>query len=322
MAEANPLERWIARWLAHQRALGRAYVEAEWILNHLRRHLARANVDDLDQAGFEYWCDSFRHLSATTRRGRQLNVRKFCAYRRRTEPRCFVPDALTFVRAIPYRRPVIVAPEQVAAMLAAADELTPRTNSPLRSAVTRLAVILLYTAGLRRGEVVRLTLGDVEAQAGMLHIRASKFHKSRWVPLSPDAGAAVRHFLQQRLTTPYPIDPAAPLLCCGAHGYHGYSGGGLGEAVSRLFVAANIHDHEGRRPRVHDLRHSFAVQALVRWYQAGMDVQSHLPRLAMFMGHVSIESTAHYLHFVPTTRALASARFEAAFGDVVAGDRP
>jgi len=96
----------------------------------------------------------------------------------------------------------------------------------------------------------------------------------------------------------------------------------MGEAVNRLFVAANVRDGEGRQPRVHDLRHSFAVQALIRWYQEGADVQSHLPRLAMFMGHVSIVSTAHYLHFVPTTRELASTRFEAAFGDVLAEARP
>ena len=70
------------------------------------------------------------------------------------------------------------------------------------------------------------------------------------------------------------------------------------------------------------MRHTFAVQALIRWYRDGADVQSNLPRLAMFMGHVSIVSTAHYLHFVPTMRELASERFEAAFGDVVAQATP
>jgi integrase/recombinase XerD len=91
----------------------------------------------------------------------------------------------------------------------------------------------------------------------------------------------------------------------------------MGEAIIRLFVAANVADHEGRRPRVHDVRHNFAIQALIRWYRSGVDTQSHLPRLAMYMGHVSIVSTAHYLHFVPTMRELASDRFEAAFGHLV-----
>jgi integrase len=91
----------------------------------------------------------------------------------------------------------------------------------------------------------------------------------------------------------------------------------LGDAINRLFLAANVTDAEGRRPRVQDLRHSFAVQALMRWYRDGADVQSNLPRLAIYMGHVSIVSTAHYLHFLPAMRQLASERFEAAFGDVV-----
>jgi integrase len=96
----------------------------------------------------------------------------------------------------------------------------------------------------------------------------------------------------------------------------------LGQAINRLFVAADVKDSEGRRPRVHDIRHSFAVQALIRWYRDGADVQSNLPRLAMFMGHVSIVSTAHYLHFVPTIRELASERFEASFGAVVSETTP
>jgi integrase len=65
------------------------------------------------------------------------------------------------------------------------------------------------------------------------------------------------------------------------------------------------------------MRHSFAVQALMRWYRNGADVQSNLPRLAIYMGHVSIVSTAHYLHFAPAMRQLASDRFEVAFGDVI-----
>lgn len=321
-APSAPLERWIDTWLTHQRALGRGYEGPEWILEHLRRFIVATNAADLDQAAFDLWCDSFRHLSATTRRGRQLSVHKFCRFRQRTEPGCFVPDPLYFVRLLPYRRPVIIEPEQVARLLVVADNLLATANSPLLPAITRLAVILLYTAGLRRGELVRLTLDDVEAQTGLLRIRASKFHKTRLVPLSADARDALRIYLRQRLASQFDTGPAAPLLCCGSRGHHGYTGAGLGQAVTRLFVAADVKDREGRRPCVHDIRHSFAVQALIRWYRDGSDVQSNLPRLAMFMGHVSIVSTAHYLHFVPTTRELASKRFEAAFGDVVVEATP
>jgi integrase/recombinase XerD len=314
---STALDRWIANWLAHQRTLGRAYVEAQWVLAHLRRSLATAGTADLDQAGFNRWCNSFSHLAATTRRNRQLILRKFCLFRQRTEPDCFVPDPLYFVRRSPHKGPVIVAPEQVARLLLVADRLTPTVNSPLHPAVARIAVIILYTSGLRRGELARLTLNDVEPNSGLLRIQASKFHKSRLVPLSSGAANALRAYLRLRLAAPFDSNPSTPLLCCGAHGHRGYSGGGLGEAIRRLFVAANVHDAEGRRPRVHDMRHSFAVEALLRWYREGADVQSNLPRLAMYMGHVSIVSTAHYLHFVPAMREVASHRFEAAFGDLI-----
>jgi integrase/recombinase XerD len=314
---STALDRWIANWLAHQRVLGRAYDDAQWVLSHLRRSLASAGSADLDQAGFDGWCNSFGHLAATTRRSRQLILRKFCLFRQRTEPDCFVPDPLHFVRRSPHRGPVIVGPEQVVRLLDVADRLTPTVNSPLLPAVARIAVIILYTSGLRRGELARLTLNDVEPNSGLLRIQASKFHKSRLVPLSSDAADALRAYLRLRVAAPFDCNPSAVLLCCGARGHRGYSGGGMGDVVRRLFVAANVHDAEGRRPRVHDMRHSFAVEALLRWYREGADVQSNLPRLAMYMGHVSIVSTAHYLHFVPATREVASRRFEAAFGSLI-----
>lgn len=314
----TPLDRWIEAWLTHQRALGRAYGNEEWILGHLCRFIVSSGAGDLDHKGFDSWCASLRHLSPTTRRSRQLVVRKLCIFRRRAEPDCFVPDPLYFARQLPYRRPVILEPAQVSQMLAAADSLTPTANSPLLPAIMRMAVIILYTAGLRRGELARLTLDDVEPQSGLLRIRESKFHKSRLVPLSPDAADALRNYLHPRLEPPFSADPSSTLLCWGGAGQYGYTGPGLGQAINRLFVIANIRDSEGRLPRVHDIRHSFGVQALIRWYRAGADVQSCLPSLAIYMGHVSIVSTAHYLHFVPTMRELASSRFEAAFGNIVA----
>jgi integrase/recombinase XerD len=316
------LKRCIEGWLVHQRALGRGYCEPQWVLGNLQRFLLEIGIADLNVATFERWCHAARHLSTSTRRGRQLIVRKFCLFRRRTEPDCFVPDPLYFVRLTPYRPPTIIEPPQVARMLLAADELSPVSNSPLLPAVARLAVVILFTAGLRRGELVRLRLADVDAQSGLMRITASKFHKSRLVPLSPDAAAVLRSYLRLRLAEPFDARPSAPLLCSGEKGGRGYSNGGLSQLVRRLIIKADVHDSQGRRPRVHDLRHSFAVQALLRWYREGADVQVHLPRLAMYMGHVSIVSTAHYLHFVPAMQELASGRFQKAFGSVIEGTVP
>jgi integrase len=161
-------------------------------------------------------------------------------------------------------------------------------------------------------------MGDIEEGGIVLRIRESKFHKSRLVPLSPSASRELKDYLGKRHA--FGSEPSAPLLCTRFGGcLHPYSHPGLYGAMKRLFDAAGVQDEHGRRPRVHDLRHSFAVQALIRWYQNGADVQSCLPKLALYMGHVSIESSAYYLHWVPTLQRLASHRFEQRFGHLVAG---
>jgi integrase/recombinase XerD len=312
----------IAKFVAHQRTFGRNYSVQEYVLKALRRFVARQGASDLSGLIFERWCKAEQHLSPNTRYGRQLLVRKLCLFRERYEPGCFVPDCSIFARPRPHPPPVIIARTQIAQLLGAADELAPSRYSPLRPAVMRIAIILLYTAGLRRGEVVRLQLGDVDAQHGVVHIRQSKFHKSRWVPLSSDAVRELRSYLRRRLRKSYDLRPSAPLLCnasrCyGRVGWHAYAGATLGQELTALFEQVGVHDAQGRRPRVQDMRHSFAVEALSRCYRAGGDVQTHLPKLALYMGHVSIISTAHYLHFIPEVAALASKRFGRRFSYLV-----
>jgi len=164
----------IRDFLTHQRMLGRGYVNEEHVLRRIRNFLLQVGADDLDRTVFDRWCQHLRHLSANTVRGRQLIVLKFCRHRRRRDPGCFVPDPLYFARPQPYRAPVLVEPEQIARMLTCVAEFRSTPNSPLRSEVLRLAVVLFYTAGLRRGEVLRLTLADIDARAGVIRVRESR----------------------------------------------------------------------------------------------------------------------------------------------------
>ena len=307
----------IDRYLQRQRALGRGYVHEGYVFGTLRRFLKGNGAADLDQAIFEAWCASQTRLSVNTRRNRQRIVRNFCLYRQRREPRCFVPDINCFPRPCPHAPPVIFGPADVARLLAMADRLTATSNSPLRPAVMRLAVVLLYTAG--RGELVRLTLADADPHHGVLRIRESKFHKSRIVPLSPDACRELRAYLRRRQRLPLSRSPNSPLLCNGRGGGHGYTGMGLHSALSALFRLAEVRGADGRTPRVQDYRHSFAVGSLLRWYRQGADVQSNLPKLAMYMGHVSIVSTAYYLRWIPELAAAANLRFETHYGHLISG---
>jgi integrase len=314
----------VSDYLAHQRALGRDYASVEWLLNNVCRFAKRARSDDLDASLFDRWCRSQQHLSVNTRRKDLLILRRFCLYRQRSEPVCFVPDPLYFPRRQPSVTPVLISPQQIAHMLCVSRSLSPTHNSPLRPAALTIAIVLLYTAGLRIGELTRLLLGDVDGQAGVLHIRDSKFHRARFIPLSADARRELRHYLRLRRIEPYDLRPQASLLChhlySRTRGRGMYSVVGLAAAIRQLFIQANIRDAEGRRPRVHDVRHNFAHEALKRWYLEGKDVQTNLPKLALYMGHVSITSTAHYLQCIPEIAGLASKRFGESFEHLVQGN--
>ena len=150
-------------------------------------------------------------------------------------------------------------------------------------------------------------------------IRESKFHKSRLVPLSTDTAREIEHVIEIRQQRQLPAGAETPLLWHRRPPTGGYSGGSFGGAMRALFRRAGIRTATGQLPRTHDFRHAFAVNALLRWYRAELDVQAKLPFLAAYMGHVSIVSTAYYLQFVEPLAAVASARFADHCGDLITG---
>jgi integrase len=299
----------ISEFISLKQALGRRFVNESYVLAGLDRYVAKYAPASpmLTPELFASWSLTLAHLSPTTRRNRMRIVRNLCLYIRRTEPACFVPDPATFPAPRPARPPHIFSEDEIAQLFRTASELPPRSTSPLRSQSYRLAVVLLYTAGLRRGELVRLVLSDYDPIERTLLIRASKFHKSRLVALSADAAREMETFFTARRRLPH--DAHSPLLVRSCHGLCARSGGGFGQSMRRLFRSAGIRTASGRLPRVHDLRHTHAVHALLRWYRAGVDVQAKLPALATSMGHVSIVSTAYYLSLLGPVAQAASDRF-------------
>jgi len=242
----------IARQLALKQTLGRDYGVERNVLAHLDRFLGKRGAD-LTAENFVLWCAAIAHLSPGVRRNWMRIVRNLCLYRQRNEPSCFVPDPSGFPRPHAPRRPHLFADHDIVRLLRATDDLQPRPTSPLHRAVFRLAVIMLYTAGLRRGELVRLTLGDYDPGERTLAIRATKFHKSRLVPLSPDAAHEMDVYLVARRRLPHAAE--APLLCSRHHGLRPYTGAGLAQGLRQLFRRAGVRTSTGGLPRVHDMRH-------------------------------------------------------------------
>jgi len=307
-------------YISSRRALGRASRVDEYVLHRLRSYLGRAGYSDLDSGSFAGWRRRLRHCSHNTQLDWTMMVVRFCRYRRRRETRCFLPQRWTLGRRRPYALPTPINADQVRRLLEFVAGCPPIASRPLAHAAHRLAIVLLYTAGLRRGEAAQLRMEDVDAESGVVHVCGSKFHKSRWVPLSQSATRELRAYLRARAAVVPRAAHNRMLLCSRAS--RGYTTEGLSSAVRGAMSRSGIWANASRLPRVHDYRHAFAVAAPRRWYEEGRDVQSELPKLSMYMGHVSIASTAYYLRFMPAVVTLASERFASECGALVEGEMP
>lgn len=307
----------IARYLQLQRALGKGFRVEQRILESLDDWLSKTATADLDLENFTAWCHSQQHLASGVRRNHMRIVRNFSLYRRRSEPACFVPDRHAFPARHQPLQPYILTAAQIAQLLEAAGGLEPCPLSPIRAEVYRLAIVLLFTTGLRRGELLRLSIGDYNPRQQTLFVRQSKFHKSRYLPLSASTERELATYLSTRRLHQLPLAPETPLLWNRSRNGNAFSGGGLGQGLRALFRQTEIRTPEGRPPRTHDIRHSFAVNVLLRWYRTGADVRAKLPLLSTYMGHVSIVSTERYLHFIDELASHASERFDAQFGAAV-----
>lgn len=224
-----------------------------------------------------------------------------------------------FVDYIPLPATVPKMPERFVPYIYSADELQRLINPTapehigfrkLQPHTLRAVLLLLYGAGLRIGEAVALTLGDVDLSAAVITIRNAKFHKTRLVPIGARLNRVMAQYAAQRKEAGHSQSADAPffVLRRGAQ----LSIPIVRQAFIRLRKYAGIGRADGARyqPRLHDMRHSFAVCRLTSWYQQGADVQKLLPALATYLGHVSIAATQLYLTMTPELLHAASVRFE------------
>lgn len=306
----------IFSYLTLKQALGRRFDGERRVLTNLDIFLA-AECSDLHVDIFNSWCKTLEHLSSGVRRKRMRIIRNFALYRRRREPTCFVPDPLLFPSMHQSICPYIFTHSEIAKLLSLAAKLEPSRDCPLRPEVFSLAITLLYTTGLRRGELLRMTIGDYDIREQMLLVRESKFHKSRYLPLSADGVARLNQYLEARRANHLPSLSTTPLVWNCRNGGRTYTAVGFGYVIRQLLDTAGIRKPDGRLPRIHDFRHTFATHALLRWYQVGDNVQSRLPFLAKYMGHVSIVSTEYYLHFIEPLVNSASERFSDRYAGLI-----
>lgn len=193
-------------------------------------------------------------------------------------------------------------------LLAIARSLREQPRARYRGLVYETMFALLYGLGLRVGEVVRLTLADVDLTRDLLFIRESKFQKTRIVPLGPNLAQRLKRYVEERHGTN--AVPERPLFSFTKRGC--ICVGTISQTFHTLLPRLQLHIPPGvSPPRLHDLRHSFAVATLLRWYRQGIDPNCRLMHLATFLGHVDPNSTAVYLTITEELLQCAAQRFQA-----------
>jgi len=304
----------IEQFLAHKRALGRRYDVEEktlalfdaFLVNRKIGSLAEvmpAVVDEFLLSRPRSRPRSYNHLRCTIGRlfSYLVDRGKLAETPLRPPPR----------RGAYQRTPFIFDPAAAQRLLALAKAL-PGRGGTLDSGSTYFALFaVLYGLGLRVGEACRLCLKDVDLDRRLLVIRETKFYKSRLVPFGPKLGAVLAHHLRQRQVAIAGTSPAdEPLFSLRAG--RAINPGTVSQTFHALVPRLHLEIPVGvSPPRLHDLRHSFAVGTLTRWYRLGLDPMTRLLTLATFLGHVEVSSTAVYLTTTPELLDQASRRFQA-----------
>ena len=257
----------------------------------------------------ERWIESMAHLSPNTRINRLSVLRRFCRYLSYFDPRtCIIHQSFSPRRTRP--APHIYSRQDVCRIMAAARQLGPAGS--LRPVVVANLIGLLYTTGLRIGEALSLTLRDIDLKRRVIEVREGKFSKSRYAPISPSTTRQLTKYLRQRRDAGFSTAPTAPVFLNIIGNRHGHPG--FVTLFLELLRSIGLRGPKGQRgPRIHDLRHTFAVHRLLAWYRQGANLAAKLPLLSTYLGHSTITGTEIYLQATAQLLECAGQRFHAHF---------
>lgn len=297
----------VDEYLALRRSLGFDLRQLERSLRSFSEYLDAAHAQTITTELAVQWATGSSKVQPATWATRLSHVRSFAAWYATIDPQVEVPpQGLLPFR---YRRqtPYIYTDAEVAALLEATATLTSKNG--LRAVTYYHFVALLASTGMRSSEAVGLEIGDVDFDNGVLTVRRTKFGKSRLIPLHSSTRDRLRDYrgtvesIHRQLGPGFFVaDRGSRITECSAR----YNFALVSQRVG-IRVQPNGKRH-GTGPRLHDLRHRFAVKTLIDWYRKGLDVERELPRLSTYLGHVHLYDTYWYLQAVPELLQLATER--------------
>jgi site-specific recombinase XerD len=303
------LARDATQFLAFKRAMGMGYRRAEFVLASFVRFVREQYGDSpvsLEQV-VTRWATRIEGRKAVTVANEFGVVRQLCLFRRRSDPRAFVPDhAVAPVKESVFV-PYIFSREEVLALL---DAATRHEGRNMWGAMLRSLTLVLYCTGMRLGEATRLRLDDVDLHRGVLTVQRSK-GRSRLLAIRDDLVAELRQYLRRRedilVASGASTSPALFVRRDGS----ALTVRAASDAFRGLLRDLELKPLRGRcGARPYEFRHAFAVHRLTAWAVEGVDVHAKLPWLSAYLGHLNVIGTEVYLKATPQLLQLASQRFE------------
>jgi integrase len=303
----SPVAFWIKAYLETRRAAGNEVFYTARILRKLDAFLMAelSPGQPITREIAEKWIANMQHLAAGTRINQIVVLRQFCLYLSNFDPR----TCIIFQIGLPFRRhpsPHIYSLAEVRQILAAARKIGP--SGSFRPTVISTLIGFLYATGVRVGEALRLRLSEVDLKQRLIEIRKGKFKKSRYVPISCSTAEHLATYLRLRQQAGFSITPASFVFV--TQRGCGYRHPAFTTIFLGILRSIGLRGPKGQRgPRIHDLRHTFAVNRLLAWYRQGGHLGAKLPILSTYMGHCTVTGTQIYLQATAELLESAGRRF-------------
>lgn len=279
----STLSRHVDDYLRLRRALGFKLERAGRLLAQLVAYLEAAGADTLTSEVAIAWARQPAHAQPNHWAQRLAVARGFARYLQTIIPATEVPPPGVFPARRHRPTPYLWSTGDICRLLEQAGTLRP----PLRAATHQALFGLLATTGMRVGEAIGLQRDDIDLASGVITIREAKFDRTRLVPLHPTVTDALGRYVTERdRLCPSPRSGTFFLSSVGT----ALNRSGVAKTLRKLTTSIGIRTATVR-PRAHDLRHSFAVETLIRWHQSGVNVDEHIAVLSTYLGHISPADT-------------------------------
>ena len=297
------------RYLDLRRSLGFKLESQAFTLRNFLRFAEREAAKTITTELVLRWSKQPCRAGPATWAQRLGVVRNFAAWYAAYDANCEIPPEGLISQRFRRQQPYIYSDHEIDQILRAAADLPSRLG--LRGSTCSTIYALLAATGMRVGEALALDRSDVDLESGVLTIRNAKFGKSRLVPLHATTKRALAQYAARRDRA---LRRASPPFFVSDSGQRitqwcvRYNFARISQRVGIRIPALGL--RHGRGPRLHDLRHRFAVRTMIAWYRCGANVEAEMPRLATYLGHVHVNETYWYIEGVPELLQLATERLQ------------